>query len=260
MTAGIASSPTAPVSSAPTASTCAWAPAAPRPPTPRSGCRRRRSSTAPAARCCVTARPWPGPRRRCASPARWRAPRATGAAGSWCAGGVIDEGVGLLRWAIGADDLASARKSYATRARGPPRPGVAAAGRRAGRMRCASRRPTGCCVRTPPTWAASWSRSTSARRTSSGRGPWRKLRSAAAWKGTLLRGRRGARLRVRLPAGRTALLVRGRKAAAVRIGAKTVRVRPGRRTVLGPKRRRAGTVTVSVTRGNIDLDGIAASP
>jgi hypothetical protein len=91
-------------------------------------------------------------------------------------------------------------------------------------------------------------------------GPWRKLRSASAWKGTLLRGRRGARLRVRLAAGRPALLVRGRKAAAVRVGAKTIRVRPGRRTVLGPRRRRAGTVTVSVTRGSIDLDGIAASP
>ena len=34
-------------------------------------------------------------------------------------------------------------------------------------------------------------------------GPWRKVRSAKAWKGTLLRGRRGARIRVKL-AGRPA--------------------------------------------------------
>ncbi len=89
---------------------------------------------------------------------------------------------------------------------------------------------------------------------------WRRLRSSKAWRGTLLRGRRGARIRVKLAAGRPALLLRGRSAATVRIGSKRVRVRPGRRTVLGSERRRAGSVTIGVTRGSIDLDGVAASP
>ena len=173
---------------------------------------------------------------------------------------VIDEGVGLLRWAIGADDLTSARKSYVTRARGTSATSASLrlpAGRAyALRFAATDRMQREDTIDLGRVIVPVDERAKNVKRG----GPWRKLRSAAAWKGTLLRGRRGARLRVRLPAGRTALLVRGRKAAAVRIGAKTVRVRPGRRTVLGPKRRRAGTVTVSVTRGSIDLDGIAASP
>ncbi len=124
---------------------------------------------------------------------------------------VTEEGVGLLRWAIGADDLTSARKSYVTRARGTS---ATSASLRlpAGRAYALRFTATDRMLRQDTTDVGRVlvpvdERAKSVKRA----GPWRKLRSATAWKGTLLRGRRGARLRVRLPAGRTALLVRGRK-------------------------------------------------
>ncbi|HEX5910078.1 MAG TPA: hypothetical protein VFY44_06260 [Thermoleophilaceae bacterium] len=173
---------------------------------------------------------------------------------------VAEQGVGLLRWAVASDDLTSRSKRYVTRARGTS---ATSASLRlpAGRVHALRFTSTDRMLRQDTidfgrVIVPVDERAKSVRRT----GPWRKLRSGKAWKGTLLRGRPGARIRVKLAAGRPALLVRGRRAAVVRIGAKSVRVRPGRRTVLGSKRRRAGTVTVSVTRGSIDLDGIAASP
>lgn len=173
---------------------------------------------------------------------------------------IAQEGVGLLRWTIASDDLTTRSKRFVTRARGASATSALLklpAGRaHALRFTATDRLQRADATDFGRVLVPIDDRAKGVKRS----GPWRKLKSSSAWKGTILRGRRGARMRIKLPAGRTALLVRGRSAATVRIGAKRVRVRPGRRTILGPKRRRAGTVTVSVTRGSIDLDGVAASP
>ena len=173
---------------------------------------------------------------------------------------VLREGVGLLRWTISSDDLTTKTKRHVTRARGTTATSALLrlpAGRvHALRFTSTDRLQRDDVIEFGRVLVPIDDRARAVKRS---RG-WRKLRSSKAWRGTLLRGRRGARIRVKLAAGRPALLLRGRSAATVRIGSKRVRVRPGRRTVLGSERRRAGSVTISVTRGSIDLDGVAASP
>jgi hypothetical protein len=90
-------------------------------------------------------------------------------------------------------------------------------------------------------------------------GRWARVRSAAAWDGTLLRGRRGASLKVKLAAGRPALDLAGHGRAVVRIGSRVVKVRAGH-TAYGARRKAPGKVTITVVGGSIDLDGVAASP
>ncbi len=173
---------------------------------------------------------------------------------------IAQEGVGLLRWTIASDDLTTRSKRYVIRARGTTATsallklpaGRAHALRFTATDRLSREDVTGFGRVLVPVD----DRSKKVKRS----GSWRKLRSRAAWLGTVLRGRRGARLRVGLAAGRPALLVRGRRAATVRIGSKRIRVRPGRRTVLGAARTRRGVVTITVVNGSIDLDGVAASP
>ena len=173
---------------------------------------------------------------------------------------IADPGVGLLRWAIASDDLTTKSKRWVTRARGTTATSALLA-LPAGRVHTLRFIATDRLQRDDATDFGRVvvpidDRAKGVRRA----GPWRKLRSKGAWKGTALRGRAGARIRVKLAAGRPTLLVRGKRAARVRIGGRSVRVRSGRRTVLGPRRRGPGTVTVSVIRGSIDLDGVAASP
>ncbi len=172
---------------------------------------------------------------------------------------IAQEGVGLLRWTIASDDLTTRSKRYVTRARGASATSVLLK-LPAGRVHALRFTATDRLSREDVTdfgrvLVPIDDRSKSVRR----RGPWRKLRSSKAWRGTVLRGRRGARLKVRLRAGRPALVLRGRRRATVRIGSKRLRVRGGR-TALGAKRRKAGSVTITVVRGSIDLDGVATSP
>lgn len=170
-------------------------------------------------------------------------------------------GVGIRSWSIVSDDLSTSASSFRFRDRGGSSATSASLRLPVGRVHALRFLWTDRLLR--PGQADFGrvlvpidDRSRSVRR----RGAWRKVRSASAWRGTLLRGRRGARLRVRLAPGRPALLARGRRSATVRIGSRRVRVRPGRRTVLGVKRAGAGVVTMSVVSGSIDLDGVAASP
>jgi hypothetical protein len=177
---------------------------------------------------------------------------------------IVQQGVGLLRWAIASDDLTTRARRYVTRARGS-RATSALLRLPAGRVYALRFTSTDRMLREDEVdfGRALVPIDDRAKAVKRSRG-WRKLRLEEAWKGTALRGRRGARLKVKLAAGRPALLLRGRGGAAVRIGGQRVRVksgpRTGRRVVLGPRRRKAGTVTVTVTRGSIDLDGLAASP
>jgi len=100
-------------------------------------------------------------------------------------------------------------------------------------------------------------------------GRWTRVGERGAWRGTLSRGGAGATLRVRLPAGRPTFVLRGSHAAAV----VTVSAAGERRTlriaragggatklVTGARRSRAGTVTLRVVSGSVDLDGVATQP
>ena len=168
-------------------------------------------------------------------------------------------GVGMRSWKLASDDLSTRTRSYRTRARGSTA------------TSSALRLPGGRAYALRLSWTDRLLRPGQAElgrvlvpiddraKAVKRSGPWRKLRSSKAWKGTVLRGRRGARLRVRLAAGRPALVLRGRGRATMRIGSKRVRVQGGR-TALGAKRRKGGSVTITVMRGSIDLDGVAASP
>jgi hypothetical protein len=97
------------------------------------------------------------------------------------------------------------------------------------------------------------------------RGSWTPTPDRAAWNGTISRGGEGARMRVRLPAGRPLLALRAGRAPArlaVRAGGRrdVFRVAPGRdaeRRVTAARRGRAGSVTLRVLRGRVQLDGVA---
>jgi hypothetical protein len=172
---------------------------------------------------------------------------------------VLEAGVGLLRWTIASDDLTTRGHRYVTRARG------------SSATSATLRLPAGHVYALRFTSVDRLQRDdqTSIGRVLvpvddrshavSRRGPWRRVGSTKAWDGTLLRGRRGARLRVKLAAGRAALVLGGRHRAVVRIGSRLVKVRGGH-TAYGNARKKAGTVTIRVVRGSIDLDGVAASP
>jgi hypothetical protein len=172
---------------------------------------------------------------------------------------VLQAGVGLLHWTIASDDLSTHARRYVARARGT-RATSAALRLPAGRVHALRFTATDRLQRDDQTRIGRVlvpidDRSHKISR----RGRWARLRSAAAWDGTLLRGRPGARLMVKLTAGRPALVLGGHGRATVRIGSRVIRVRSGR-TVYGKARKSAGRVTVSVIRGSIDLDGVAASP
>jgi hypothetical protein len=114
------------------------------------------------------------------------------------------------------------------------------------------------------------------------RGAWTRAADRSAWKGTVMRGSRGASVRVRLAAGKPVVFLRGATRGArieIRTAGKRKRVRvatgarhraaaaPHRarfagaapRTVIGA-RRLAGVVTVTILRGTVGLDGIAVAP
>jgi hypothetical protein len=172
---------------------------------------------------------------------------------------VLDAGVGLLRWSIASDDLTTRSHRWVTRARG--RTATSASLRLpAGRVYALRFTSVDRLQRDDATSIGRVLVPIDDRsRTLARRGSWRRVRSSTAWDGTLLRGRRGARLSVKLAAGRPALDVAGHGRAVVRIGSRVVKVRGGH-TAYGKKRRKAGRVTVTVVRGSIDLDGVAAAP
>jgi hypothetical protein len=101
-----------------------------------------------------------------------------------------------------------------------------------------------------------------------GRG-WRRGADAGAWRRTVTAGGAGARLSVRLPAGRPTVVLRStRSAATVEIEAGGRRERfavagsrsAATRLVTGASRGRAGTVVVRVLSGRANLDGVAVQP
>jgi hypothetical protein len=95
------------------------------------------------------------------------------------------------------------------------------------------------------------------------RGRWRKRVDGAAWLQTVTRGPAGARLRVRLPAGRPAFVLRAGRRARVVLrtdGGREpllVRAGSGERVLLGRSRARAGVVELRVRAGRVDVDGVA---
>ena len=123
---------------------------------------------------------------------------------------IADEGVGLLRWTIASDDLTTKPAQYVTRARGTTATSASLklpAGRVYGlRFTATDRLQRDDSTDFGRVVVPVDDRSAGVKRS----GRWRKLRSSKAWKGTLLRGRPGARLKVKLPAGRPALVLGGR--------------------------------------------------
>jgi len=100
-------------------------------------------------------------------------------------------------------------------------------------------------------------------------GRWRSARDAGAWRRTVRRGRTGATVRVRLPAGRPTFLLRATRRAArvaVRVGGRSevFALAPGRadaeRTLTARRRPRAGIVELRVLAGEARLDGVAVAP
>jgi hypothetical protein len=97
-------------------------------------------------------------------------------------------------------------------------------------------------------------------------GPWRRVAEAAAWRGTLTVGSRGAMLSVRLGRGRPAFIVRRvRHAARVEIVAgahsRIVQIAGSRggasRVLVGAVRSRPGVVRLRVLDGSVGIDGVA---
>ncbi len=174
---------------------------------------------------------------------------------------IADQGVGLLRWTIASDDLTTKSKRYVTRARGTTATSASLklpAGRvhalrftATDRLQRDDRTDFGRVVVPVDDRAKGVKRAGPVAQAAFGQGvEGHRCCAVAAARGS---GSSSP------PAGRPcccAAAARPPSASAP----KRVRVRPGRRTVLGPRRRRAGTVTISVTRGSIDLDGVAASP
>jgi hypothetical protein len=100
-------------------------------------------------------------------------------------------------------------------------------------------------------------------------GRWRHVKQPGAWLGTVSRGGAGAQVSVKLGAGRPVFLLRGAPSAAkaeVRAGAhrEVFAVARGSsgvsRAVTAAKRSHAGTVTLRVLEGTVDLDGVAVEP
>jgi hypothetical protein len=98
------------------------------------------------------------------------------------------------------------------------------------------------------------------------RGSWRRLEQPGAWLNTVSRGAGGAEVSVRLGAGRPVFMLRGTSAAA------SVEVRAGShrqlfaiakgpagalRQITAMERSTAGTVSLLVLNGTVDLDGVA---
>ena len=99
-------------------------------------------------------------------------------------------------------------------------------------------------------------------------GHWRKLSEPQAWQGTVTLGGAGASLTVHLAAGRPVLIIRDvhrRGRIAVIVGshreALTLAASSGTasRTVIGARRKTAGTVQVRVLSGTIGIDGLAVT-
>lgn len=182
---------------------------------------------------------------------------------------LLRPGVGIRSWRISSDDLSTRARLYRVRARG------------SGATTASLRLPRGRTYALKFDWTDGLLRSGRAdfgrvivpideRSKSVHRaGRWSAAKASTAWAGTLLRGRAGARLRVKLARGKPTLLLSGGHGRAV------LRVTAGRTTrivrvakaktgahqfVNAFRRKGSGTVSVRVLRGTIYLDGVAASP
>jgi hypothetical protein len=98
------------------------------------------------------------------------------------------------------------------------------------------------------------------------RGSWHRLEQPGAWLGTVSRGAGGAQVSMRLGAGRPVLMLRSTSAAAqveVRAGSHrqvfTIAKGPAGalRQITATERSTAGTVSLLVLKGTVDLDGVA---
>jgi hypothetical protein len=98
------------------------------------------------------------------------------------------------------------------------------------------------------------------------RGSWRRLEQAGAWLGTVSRGAGGAGVSMRLGAGRPVFMLRGTSSAAqveVRVGShrQVFAIAKGPagvlRQITAIERSTAGTVSLLVAKGTVDLDGVA---
>jgi hypothetical protein len=100
-------------------------------------------------------------------------------------------------------------------------------------------------------------------------GHWRRMRQSGAWHGTISRGSTGARVSVRLAAGRPVFRLRGTSRSArveVRAGARRELFAIARgftaalRQIVVVSRSHPGTVTLRVLKGAVDLDSVAIEP
>ena len=96
------------------------------------------------------------------------------------------------------------------------------------------------------------------------RGHWRRLAQGDAWLGTISRGSRGAEASVGLGAGRPVFVMRATSSSAqveVRAGSRHERftiakgAAAAQRQITAHARAHAGTVSLRVLRGTVDLDG-----
>jgi hypothetical protein len=98
------------------------------------------------------------------------------------------------------------------------------------------------------------------------RGSWHRLEQPGAWLDTVSRGAGGAQVSVRLGAGRPVFMLRGTSTAArveVRMGSRRQVFAIARgpagvlRQITAMERSTAGTVSLLVLKGTVDLDGVA---
>ncbi len=98
------------------------------------------------------------------------------------------------------------------------------------------------------------------------RGSWRRLEQPGAWLGTVSRGTGGAQVSMRLGPGRPVFMLRATSGAAqveVRVGShhQVFAIARGpagvSRQITAMERSRAGTVSLLVLKGTVDLDGVA---
>jgi hypothetical protein len=101
------------------------------------------------------------------------------------------------------------------------------------------------------------------------RGRWRRAAQPGAWQGTVSVGSEGARVSARLSAGRPVFLLRGTSRIAeleVRAGSRhkvfelTAIAVGALRRVTAVERPHAGTVSLRVLKGTVELDGVAIEP